>query len=90
MPAVIENAITLTVGLGIAFVYSWQITSISLLILPLILLSSKMMMSFNQGMQSNTDEMHKRNHELVITSIMHLRTVKSCYLEGPICGKYAG
>lgn len=48
-----------------------------------------MMMSFNQGMQSNTDEMHKRNHELVITSIMYLKTVKSCHLEGPICKKYS-
>ena len=85
---IIENLITLVVGLGIAFVYSWQITGVSLLIMPLILLSSKMMMSFNHGMQSNTEEIHKKNHELVITSVMYLRTVRSCHLEDRICAKY--
>jgi len=54
MPMMMENIVTLIVGLGIADAYSWQITGISLFIMPLILLSSKMMMSFNHGMQSNT------------------------------------
>lgn len=85
MPSIIENLITLVVGLTIALVFCWQITAISLVILPLILLSSKFMMSFNHGMQSNTDDVHKKTHELVITAMMNLKTVRSCLLERPLC-----
>lgn len=55
MPTVIENIITLVVGLGIAFAFSWAVTLVSLTVLPLILLSSQLMMSFRFGMQSSTD-----------------------------------
>lgn len=48
-----------------------------------------MMMSFNHGMQSNTDDIHKKNHELVIVAIMNLKTVRSCQLEKPFIDKYA-
>lgn len=81
MPTIIENLITLIVGLGIAFIFSWAVTLISLGILPLILLSSMLMMSFKVGMQSNTDKMHQKNHELVVSSIMNIKTVRSCGLE---------
>lgn len=46
-------------------------------------------MSFNHGMQSNTDKSHKKTHELVIESIMYIKTVKSLHLEKPIMDKYS-
>lgn len=62
----IENIVTVLVGLIIAFSFNWKITLISLAIFPLIILSGKLQMSFNHGMQSNTDKSHKKTHELVI------------------------
>jgi ABC-type multidrug transport system fused ATPase/permease subunit len=62
IPTIIENLTTLIVGLFIAFYFSWEITLISLVIMPLILLSSKMLMSFNHGMQNITDSTHRRTH----------------------------
>ena len=57
-----ENIITVIVGLIIAFVFNWIITLISLVIFPLLILSGKLQMSFNHGMQSNTDKSHKKTH----------------------------
>ena len=62
LPHIIENLVTVLVGLGIALAFSWQITLASFVVFPLIMLSSKLQMSFNHGMQSNTDEVHKKNH----------------------------
>lgn len=86
---IIENATTVIVGLAIAFAFSWQITLVSLAIFPLIILSGKIQMSFNHGMQSNTDKVHKKTHETVIESIMHIKTVKSLHLQGRILSKYS-
>ena len=41
-------------------------------------------MSFNHGMQSNTDKSHKKTHELVIETIMHIKTIKSLFLKNKI------
>ena len=59
---IIENLVTVLVGMIIAFSFNWQITLVSLAILPLIVLSGKLQMSFNHGMQSNTDKAHKKTH----------------------------
>ena len=45
-------------------------------------------MSFSHGMQSNTDKSHKKTHELVIESIMNIKTVKSLNLREKIMEKY--
>ena len=59
---ILENTTTVIVGLAIAFAFSWQITLISLAVFPLIILSGKLQMAFNHGMQSNTDKVHKKTH----------------------------
>ena len=84
----LENLVTVLVGLAIAFAFSWQITLISMAVFPLIILSGKLQMSFNHGMQSNTDKVHKKTHETVIESIMFIKTVKSLGLQQRIINKY--
>lgn len=76
-------------GLAIAFAFSWQITLIALGVFPLIILSGKIQMSFNHGMQSNTDKVHKQTHLSVIESVMYIRTVKSLNLQYRIINKYS-
>lgn len=63
---IFENTTTVVVGLAIAFAFSWQLTLISLAVFPFIILSGKLQMSFNHGMQSNTGKVHKKTHESVI------------------------
>ena len=58
-------------------------------VFPLIILSGKLQMAFNHGMQSNTDKVHKKTHETVIESIMFIKTVKSLDLQERILAKYA-
>jgi ABC-type multidrug transport system fused ATPase/permease subunit len=76
-----ENLMTILVGLGIAFAFSWAITLIALGLLPLVLLSGKMQMSFNHGMSSQTDKLHKKTHELIIDTILNYKTVRSLGIE---------
>lgn len=57
-----ENLTTILVGLAIAFAFSWELTLISLGVFPFIILSGKLQMSFNHGMQSNTGKVHKKTH----------------------------
>lgn len=85
---IVENATTILVGLAIAFAFSWQITLIALGVFPLIILSGKLQMSFNHGMQSNSDKVHKKTHETVIESVMNIKTVKSLNLQHRIIQKY--
>ena len=47
------------------------------------------MMSFKYGMQSSTDSLHQKNHEMVVNSVMNIRTVKSCELQDKILAKYS-
>ena len=89
LPHIVENSITVLVGLTIALVFSWQITLMSLVIFPLILLSSKIQMSFNHGMQNTTDSVHKQNHEMVVTAVMNIKTVKSLHLESKLTEVYS-
>ena len=84
----LENIVTVLVGLAIAVAFSWQITLMSLAVFPLIILSGKLQMAFNHGMQSNTDKVHKKTHETVIESIMFIKTVKSLGLQQRIVRKY--
>lgn len=46
-------------------------------------------MSFSQGMQSNTEKVHKKTHLMVIESIMYIKTVKSLNLQQRVVDKYS-
>jgi ABC-type transport system involved in cytochrome bd biosynthesis fused ATPase/permease subunit len=63
---ILENLTTIVVGLAIAFAFSWQVTLVALGVFPFILLAGKLQMSFSQGMQSNSDKVHKKTLENII------------------------
>jgi ABC-type bacteriocin/lantibiotic exporter with double-glycine peptidase domain len=69
------------VGLGIAFIYCWQITLVSLFLLPLSLIGGKLQQKFMGSLAENSDRVHRKTHEIVMQSIIHNRTVKSLNLE---------
>lgn len=57
-----EHFFTLIVGLTIAFVYCWQITLISLFLIPLSLIGGKMQQTFLGGLAENSDKVHRKTH----------------------------
>jgi ATP-binding cassette subfamily B (MDR/TAP) protein 1 len=86
---IIENITTIMVGLAIAFAFSWQVTLVALAVLPVIVVAGKLQMSFSQGMQSNSDKVHKQTLEPIIESMMYIKTVKSLNLHHRIMEKYS-
>lgn len=75
-------------GLSIAFIFSWQITLISLAIFPVIILAGKLQMDFSSGLSSKTDQEHRLTHEMVVTAISNIKTVRSLGLEKRILNNY--
>lgn len=75
-----EHFFTLIVGLTISFVYCWQITLVSLFLLPMSLIGGKLQQKFLGSLAENSDKVHRKTHDIVIKSIIHNRTVKSLNL----------
>jgi ABC-type bacteriocin/lantibiotic exporter with double-glycine peptidase domain len=76
-----EHIFTLIVGLTISFVYCWQITLVSVFLLPLSLIGGKLQQKFLGSLAENSDKVHRKTHDIVMKSIIHNRTVKSLNLE---------
>jgi ABC-type bacteriocin/lantibiotic exporter with double-glycine peptidase domain len=76
-----EHFFTLMVGLAISFIYCWQITLVSLFLIPLTLVGGKLQQRFLGGLTENSDRVHRKTHEIVLQSIVHNRTVKSLNLQ---------
>ena len=77
MSDLFENIATLVCGLTIAFVACWQMTLISLGVMPILLLAGKLQMSLTEGFSSQTDQAMKKCHQIVVTSILNYKTVLS-------------
>lgn len=85
---ILENSTTLVVGLAIAFANCWQITLVSLALIPILLLAGKAQMNFTVGFSTETDEAYKRSHEIVLNSILNYRTLLAFNLIGEMRGRY--
>lgn len=85
---ILENTTTLVVGIIIAFANCWQITLVSLALIPILLLAGKAQMNFNVGFTTDTDEAYKKCHEIVLTSILNYRTILAFNLSGEMRARY--
>jgi len=85
---ILENTTTLIVGLVIAFANCWQITLVSLGLIPILLLAGKAQMNFTVGFSTETDEAYKRSHDIVLNSILNYRTILAFNLVGEMQGRY--
>lgn len=57
-----EHFFTLIVGLSIAFIYCWQITLVSLFLIPLSLVGGKLQQRFMSGLAQNSDKVYRKTH----------------------------
>lgn len=63
---IIENVASMVCGLTIAFYHCWEITLVSLGVIPFILISAQIQMHFRSSFGSKTDDVNKKCHGEVI------------------------
>lgn len=61
----IQNISTLISGLIIGFVYEWRVTLIALGLIPLMIISGIVQMSFTMGFSDKTDSAYKDSSNLI-------------------------
>lgn len=73
----IQNFSSLMMGLTISFLYSWQLSLVSLGIMPLMIGAGVAQGKFVQGFSEKTDGVYKESNSLVMESVTNIRTVAS-------------
>lgn len=80
---------TLTSGIIIAFFYEWRTSLVALGLLPFIVISGIIEMSYTQGFSDKTDSAYQYSINLVNEATNNIRTVSSFGSETIIERKYA-
>lgn len=73
----IQNLTCLIAGSIIAFVYEWRTSLVAFALLPLMILSGAVQMSFTEGFSDKTDKAYKESSNLITESMLNIRTVTS-------------
>jgi ATP-binding cassette subfamily B (MDR/TAP) protein 1 len=73
----VQSATTLIVGCIIAFIYEWRTTLVAFALLPLLILSGVIQMSFMNGFSDKTDKAYKESSNLITEAMNNIRTVNS-------------
>lgn len=73
----VQNLSTLVSAIVIAFVFEWRTALVALGMLPLMILAGIMQMAFTSGFGDKTDVAYKDSSNLIMESMMNIRTVKS-------------
>jgi ATP-binding cassette subfamily B (MDR/TAP) protein 1 len=84
----IQNLSTLISGIIIAFANEWRTSLVALGLLPLMIISGAIQMAFNTGFSDKTDAAYKDSSNLIMESMINIRTVSSFGYEGIIAKRY--
>ena len=84
----IQNISTLVTGLIIAFIYEWRITLVALGFIPLMIIAGIVQMATSTGFSAKTDEAYKDSSDLIMESMVNIRTVQSFGYQNSISMKY--
>ena len=74
---IIEACSSLTTGVIIAFIYSWQITLCIIVTTPLILFCGKIQEEMNTGFSSENEKAYKESAGMIAEAVSNMRTVTS-------------
>ena len=85
-----ENAVSLAVALGIAFVASWNMTVIVMLPMPLLVLSAWFQHRSLVGLNRTGLEAQQRSGQILAEALNGVRTVYSFNAESKVCDIYSG
>jgi ABC-type multidrug transport system fused ATPase/permease subunit len=89
IPILLQSATTLIAGIVIAFLYEWRTALVALGLMPLLILSGAIEMSFSEGFSDKTDRVYKESSNLIMESMNSIRTVTSFGSEDIIERKYS-
>lgn len=76
-----ESISGIVCGLTIAFYHCWEITLVSLGVIPFILIAAQIQMHFRTSFGSKTDDVNKKCHGEVVQALINYKTVVSFNLQ---------
>lgn len=88
IPVMIQSLSTLIAGIIISAVYEWRTFLVALGLIPFMIVAGVIQTAINQGMSSKTDEAYKDSSNLIMESVINIRTVKAYGYESIFSKKY--
>ena len=85
----VQSLTTLIAGIILALIYEWRTALVAIGLLPIIVFSGVIHMSFSQGFSDKTDKAYKESSNLITESMNHIRTVNSFGSEDIVERKYS-
>jgi ATP-binding cassette subfamily B (MDR/TAP) protein 1 len=89
MAIMAQNLTNLTAGIIIAFIFEWRTSLVALGLIPLMIISGAIQMSFMSGFSDKTDAAYKDSSNLITEAMINIRTVTSFGYEDMIERKYS-
>lgn len=77
IPIIFQSLFTLIAGVVIAFIYEWRTALVALGLMPFLIISGAIEMSFSEGFSDKTDKVYKESSDLITESMNSIRTVTS-------------
>ena len=84
----IQNLTSLLAGIIIAFVFEWRTSLVALGLIPFMIIAGVIQMKFTTGFSDKSDAAYKESAQLIMESMMNIRTVSSFGYENVIFHKY--
>lgn len=84
---ILQNISTLICSVVISFVHEWRTALVSIGVLPILILSGFIEMSVSTGFSNKTDASYKDSSNLIMESMINIRTVTSFGYENIISKK---
>eukprot|EP00919_Chromeraceae_sp_WS-2016_P010239 GHVR01024025.1.p1 GENE.GHVR01024025.1~~GHVR01024025.1.p1 ORF type:complete len:124 (+),score=0.20 GHVR01024025.1:1147-1518(+) len=84
----VQNLSTLVAGLVISLANEWRTSLVALGLIPFLILAGAIQMSKMNGFSDKTDTVYKDSADLIMESMINIRTVSSFGYESVISKKY--
>lgn len=85
----IQSTATVIAGIVISLVYEWRTALVAMALLPLMIVSGAIQMTFNTGFSAKTGIAYNDSANLITESMVNIRTVASLDSEEIILNRYA-
>jgi ATP-binding cassette subfamily B (MDR/TAP) protein 1 len=84
----IQNLTSLVAGIVISFIFEWRTSLVALGLIPFMIIAGAIQMKFTTGFSDKSDAAYKESSQLIMESMMNIRTVSSFGYENVIFNKY--
>jgi ATP-binding cassette subfamily B (MDR/TAP) protein 1 len=84
----LQNVTSLVAGIVIAFIFEWRTSLVALGLIPFMIIAGVVQMQFTTGFSDKSDAAYKESSQLIMESMMNIRTVSSFGYENVVFHKY--